>query len=62
MRGHEQHAAEHVALGEDGRGDGDGVALVGVDDRQRAAVGQVRLLMDIVKDTQKKKLRRNNSV
>ena len=38
VRGHEQHAAEHVALGEDGRGDGDCVALVGVDDRQRAAV------------------------
>lgn len=41
VRGHEQHAAEHVALGEDGRGDGDGVALVGVDDRQRAAVGRI---------------------
>ena len=41
VRGHEQHAAEHVPLGEDGRGDGDGIALVGVDDRQRAAVGCV---------------------
>ena len=41
MPGHEQHAAEHIALGEDGRGNGDGVALVRVDDRQRAAVGRV---------------------
>lgn len=32
-RGGKQHAAEHIPLGEDGRGHGHGVALIGLGDR-----------------------------
>lgn len=40
-RGGKQYTAEHVALGEDGRGHGHGVALVGLGDRQRAGIGRI---------------------